>query len=163
MLIQVIKAFRLVLVVFSLAYFMGSAWYFFTKYTSDFSLNQLQGSDDSYTPESFYSAYVEALSDYDSVMAVTYFAFTTLSTIGYGDLHPKTDAERLAAAVIMLVGVVVFSFIMEAFTRIVLTLKAAYRENGDPGELVKWFKVLKRFNSDKPIDSDLRNEIDEFF
>ena len=33
-----------------------------------------------------------------------YWSVATLTTVGYGDLHPETDAERLAAAIIMLLG-----------------------------------------------------------
>jgi len=34
-----------------------------------------------------------------------YFTVTTLTTVGYGDLHPTSDASRLFAAVFILVGV----------------------------------------------------------
>jgi hypothetical protein len=85
---------------------------------------------------------LEGQSNYNSVISVTYYTLTTLATVGYGDLHPKSDLERMVASAIMLIGVVVFSFIMSNFTEIVLTWKAAYLENGDPGSLVQWFKVL---------------------
>ena len=34
-----------------------------------------------------------------------YFTVSTLATIGYGDLHPTTDASRLFAALYILAGV----------------------------------------------------------
>ena len=34
-----------------------------------------------------------------------YFTVTTLATVGYGDLHPTTDAARLFTSVFILVGV----------------------------------------------------------
>jgi len=97
------------------------------------------------------------------VIIVTYYSFTTLSTIGYGDKHPKSDIERMVASLIMLVGVVVFTFIMDSFTKIVLTLKKAYKENGDPAKLTQWFKVIERFKSNGRLDPLLRDEIERFF
>ena len=36
-----------------------------------------------------------------------YFSVVTLSTVGYGDLHPTNDASRLFAAIYILVGVAI--------------------------------------------------------
>ena len=38
----------------------------------------------------------------------TYWALTTLTTVGYGDILPYTDAERLFTIICMLVGVIFF-------------------------------------------------------
>jgi hypothetical protein len=42
-----------------------------------------------------------------------YFSTTTLTTIGYGDLHPTTDASRLVDVVYMIFGVIT---VLSAFT-----------------------------------------------
>lgn len=34
-----------------------------------------------------------------------YFTVTTLATVGYGDLHPTTDASRLFTSLFILIGV----------------------------------------------------------
>ena len=47
-----------------------------------------------------------------------YFAFTTLSTIGFGDFHPRSDSERLVVALIFLFGVAIFSYVMGNFQEI---------------------------------------------
>ena len=44
-----------------------------------------------------------------------YYAFTSLSTVGFGDFHPRSDAERLTCALILLLGVACFSYIMGNF------------------------------------------------
>ena len=36
-----------------------------------------------------------------------YFSVVTLSTVGYGDLHPTSDASRLFTALYILVGVAI--------------------------------------------------------
>jgi len=44
-----------------------------------------------------------------------YFALTTLSTVGYGDLFPVSSVEMVFSVIVMLLGVAFFSFIMGAF------------------------------------------------
>ena len=44
-------------------------------------------------------------------MAV-YFAFTSLSTVGLGDLHPRNDIERPIGALVLFFGVAIFSMYM---------------------------------------------------
>jgi hypothetical protein len=46
------------------------------------------------------------------VIVSMYFAFTTLTTIGLGDLYPVSDIERLVGAFLLLIGVATFSIIM---------------------------------------------------
>ena len=41
-----------------------------------------------------------------------YFALTMLSTVGYGDLHPISDLEMIIAVVCMMIGVAIFSVVM---------------------------------------------------
>ena len=50
----------------------------------------------------------------------TYFAFTTLSTVGFGDLHPKSDLERVFCVVILVMGVSIFSIFLGDFQEIIL-------------------------------------------
>jgi len=40
-----------------------------------------------------------------------YFALTSLSTTGFGDYYPITNAERIAGAFILLCGVLQFSYL----------------------------------------------------
>lgn len=49
---------------------------------------------------------------------VMYWAFTTLSTVGFGDYNPRSDGERLMCAFFMLFGVAIFSYIMGIFIEI---------------------------------------------
>lgn len=39
-----------------------------------------------------------------------------LSTVGYGDLYPISNSEKIVSVFCMMVGVAVFSVIMEQFT-----------------------------------------------
>ena len=52
------------------------------------------------------------MSTSDQIITSLYFALTTLSTVGYGDLFPVSQIERVFAVIVMLLGVAFFSFIM---------------------------------------------------
>ena len=82
---------------------------------------------------------------------MSYFSFTTLSTVGFGDFYAVGNGERLLMVCIMLLGIMCFSYIMGLFTEILntfLTLNASLDE-GD--ELAMFIGVLNRFNN-KPIN-----------
>ena len=38
-----------------------------------------------------------------------YFSFTTLSTVGFGDVRPYSDVERLITIIVLVAGVSIFS------------------------------------------------------
>ena len=43
-------------------------------------------------------------------LTASYFAFTTLSTVGFGDYYPVSDIERFCGAFVLLFGVATFSY-----------------------------------------------------
>lgn len=45
-----------------------------------------------------------------------YFAFTSLTTVGLGDLAPKSDSERIIGSAMIFCGVVLFAYILAIFT-----------------------------------------------
>ena len=55
----------------------------------------------------------------ENVILVIYYAFTSLSTVGFGDFHPRGNFERVACALILMLGVSVFSAVMGIFIEIV--------------------------------------------
>ena len=59
---------------------------------------------------------------YMLIEQLMYFAFTTLSTVGFGDFYPQSDSERLFACVILVFGVAIFSYIMGNFIEILTEL-----------------------------------------
>jgi hypothetical protein len=56
------------------------------------------------------------------VIAV-YFAFTSLSTVGFGDYCPRSDLERLLGSIMLLFGVSIFSMAMGRFIEMVEQIK----------------------------------------
>ena len=53
------------------------------------------------------------------MIAVTYYAFTSLSTVGLGDMHPITNQERVLGVFILLFGVLTTSFVMENLSHMI--------------------------------------------
>ena len=76
---------------------------------------------------------------------------TTLASVGYGDMRPISNSERLITALIFLVGVAAFSFIMGNFIDMLMEFKTVAAENEDHSGLSKFFSLLARFNSGHPL------------
>jgi hypothetical protein len=114
-----LKTFKLVIILTGCSYFTGIIWYIFCDLTSLL----MQGNVDPYDPihpGNFFIGYeLEEQSKDRITIILTYFSFTTLSTIGLGDYHPKSDYERIFCAIIMMTGVIVFSTIMSIFLGII--------------------------------------------
>ena len=84
-------------------YFLGCFWYLI--------------SSDSYSDTSDATWQTEFDLDSYSVLnrlvVSCYYAITMLSTVGYGDMYPISNVEKIVAVFCMMIGVAVFSVIME--------------------------------------------------
>jgi len=92
-----------------------------------------------------------------------YFAFTSLSTVGFGDFHPRSNAERLFGAFILLFGVAIFSYIMGNFIEILQQFKKFHEDLEDGENLMKFFGTLKKFNNQEHIKLELKQKIENHF
>jgi len=98
----IFRVLRLIVTILILSYFLGTLWFIFSKRTTF--------SPDDFT---FYNYYgLEDRDDSENLIIVVYFAFTTLSTVGFGDYNPKSEPERILTTFILLIGVACFSYIM---------------------------------------------------
>ena len=89
------------------------------------------------------------------LLTVFYFSFTSLTTVGFGDYHPQSDAERLITIFILMFGVAIFSYIMGIFIGILMTMKEFNQEIDEGDLLYKFFGLIQRFNHGKPIEPQL--------
>ena len=94
---------------------------------------------------------------------ITYFSFTSLSTVGFGDIKPLSDFERILGAIILLFGVSVFSLIMNNFKEILDRFNNLNADLEDGDNLTKFFGLLQRFNEGKTIDEKFQRRIELFF
>lgn len=137
------RIFRLVIIASLITYMIGCAWWAISKtlnnakdvankdtFVTRFGLNRLyRGSLDCEQLECYLDSddvderckqeWIDAngcIIDYRAQMViVSYFALTTLSTVGYGDYYPISTNEMIIAIFFMLGGIAFFSYIMNSF------------------------------------------------
>lgn len=117
LLVNIYRVFKLILTAILITYFLGCLWYFLS---------------DKFNPEDEYPTFVKHFilyaddgvtplnpTKYEKFITSCYFIITTLATIGYGDLYPKSNLEKIADMFIMICGVAFFSYIMGSFIAII--------------------------------------------
>ena len=62
---------------------------------------------------------LESKSPSDITISMIYFMFTSLSTVGLGDFHPKNSIERVFGIVLLFFGVLITSYIMGNFSKMI--------------------------------------------
>ena len=97
------------------------------------------------------------------VLIAVYFSLTSLSTIGFGDFHPRADSERIFCAIILVLGVMIFSYIMGNFISMIESYKLLNEELGEDDKLSQFFGLMKKYNKNKEIDIEIRKKIEEYF
>ena len=94
---------------------------------------------------------------------MTYFMFTSLSTVGFGDYHPRSTPERIVVAFILLFGVAIQSYIMGNFADILAEFKD-YNDELEEGDMfTKFFGTLVKFNGQKKLDLNFQRQLEEYF
>lgn len=86
-----------------------------------------------------------------------------MSTVGLGDLHARSDYERIFLAFIFLFGVLVFSIIMSNFSEILEKVAEINADLDEGDELTRFFGLLKKFNGGRNINDPLKQKIEKFF
>lgn len=95
------------------------------------------------------------MSQQTQMLTVIYWAFTTLSTVGFGDLSARSEFERVVCAFVFLFGVSVFSYILGILMGILSEITLFNADIGDGDGLAAFFKLMQRFNNDRPINNRL--------
>lgn len=88
-----------------------------------------------------------------------YYAFTSLSTVGFGDFHPKSNFERIICSVILLFGVMIFSYIIGVFNKMVDDFKSMQAENENEYKLFNFFEIMKKFNNGKNMPEEFMTKM----
>jgi hypothetical protein len=83
-------------------------------------------------------------------IAALYWTFTTITTVGYGDLIPQATVERLYAIFAMIFGTGLFGYIISTITTI---LQESYQGNV---LMQAKFKALGVFMTEKNLPFDLQ-------
>lgn len=87
------------------------------------------------------------------VVAV-YFVMTTISTVGYGDILPRTTPETIVLIFIQITGVIFHAFITSNLVKLLI----------DPlsSDFIMHYKVSQDFLRFKKVDRSLRREVRHF-
>ena len=117
-----VRMIKLLLVVLFFAHFACCAWYYIGTEFAD---------EDG--GEGWVAAYGD--SQANMYMVSLYWAITTLTTVGYGDIGPKTNGEMIFTIVMMLIGCSLFAYVTAALASIVQSqddANQAYRKKMSP-------------------------------
>lgn len=89
------------------------------------------------------------------MVLLMYFAYTTLSTVGFGDFNPRSDAERLLCILILMLGVGIFGLILGNFQEILSKFQSLDDDFEDEDNLNMFFDTIKkRYNHGIDYDDD---------
>lgn len=89
---------------------------------------------------------IEEKAHKESLVIAMYFAFTSLSTVGFGDYHPRGNIERIFGAFMLLFGVAIFSYILGIFREIIEEVGTFNADLDDGDNLARFFGVMRHFN-----------------
>ena len=83
-------------------------------------------------------------SEFQFYLICVYWVITTLTTVGYGDIGPQNYAERIAAWMVMIFGVFVYSYIIGAVSGLVSSLNASKNQLNKKYEVLN--KIAEKYN-----------------
>ncbi len=86
-----------------------------------------------------------------------YWAFTTLTTVGYGDISARTSAQMLFASGVQVLGVAVFGFVLSNVASLIARMDAAREHHMDSVERIENFMRSNR------IPQALRSEVRTYY
>lgn len=114
---------------------------------------------DNFPPDSWVVALeIENASVIRQYIYSLYWAVTTMTTIGYGDITPNRDIEYVAATMIMIVGASTYAFIIGNIASLFSNLDSAKIAHKNKIEALTQF--LAYHNVPKPLIFQLRNYYD---
>lgn len=92
-----------------------------------------------------------------------YYTITTISTVGYGDIYPKTPSEIAYVMFVQFIGVMIFAFLTGSITSILMNLNLREKMLSENEIAIdKWFIDLNPLGKSK-FPEALQKNIKEYF
>lgn len=113
-----LKTLFLIVLMLNVSFFFGVIWLIYCEVTERaFNANS---EEDSFITRFLEGSSVGSASKVEVTIKLVYFIFTTLSTVGFGDMSPQAPRERLLGAFLLLFAVLIFSLVMATFSEILV-------------------------------------------
>ena len=146
-----IRIIKLGLIIFNICYFLGTVWFIIAEIQLQNEREYHNGLDHdeflAHNTEIFIDFYqLEDNTPKENTIIGLYYAFTTLSTVGFGDYAPRSNVERAIGSFILISGVAMFSFLMGNFIEILGTWEDLKADFDDGETLAKFFGTVRHFN-----------------
>ena len=141
------KLLKLVLQVTFIAHLLACFWY----YTSSAEEEEVR--------ENWWNQ-IENLADADvndHYVSALYWAFTTMTTVGYGDLTPQTGTERSYSIIVMILGATVFGYIVGNVSQMVGRLDVGAVRQREQMDHIKNYMI------EQDLPRKMRFRIERFF
>ena len=138
------ELFKLVLQVTFIAHMFGCFFFFVSVQTTP-------------VEESWYARIADAETIGDQYVAALYWAFTTMTTVGYGDITAESVAEKWYSIVIMMLGATVFGYILANIATLMGQLNA--REAKVTQNICATDEFLSEKNIGKVLQKNIKTHI----
>ena len=149
-----LKILRIILMILNVSYFTGIIWILYCDIVEQiFYPHQEEPDEDDhlrflgedemrdYGHENNFLDHFEIYeySQVKQMLIPMYYAFTSLSTVGFGDFHPQNNGERILCSIILLFGVMIFSYVMGVFIEMISKFETFNTDLAAEDELSKFF------------------------
>ena len=113
-----VKTLKLIVIMITMTLFVAFFWFIFCDIRLTLGSLMLIDEEDQLNFIEYNG--LEGNDIYQQCLTFIYFSFTTLSTVGFGDYHPRTNIERFLGAFILLSGVTITSYITESLSSMIV-------------------------------------------
>lgn len=140
-----------------MSHFLGCFWFFVSSH-GDPDANQCESGLLECNPALLGTTWWEEINikpdnKFDQYIASLYWAFTTMTTVGYGDIHPRSDRERVYAIVAMIFGATMFGYIIGSIAAL------AGQERGIEALTKKKLSLVRHFCQEQRVSENKVREV----
>eukprot|EP01135_Chromosphaera_perkinsii_P004900 Nk52_evm5s304 gene=Nk52_evmTU5s304 len=100
---------------------------------------------------------LETSSTFHSYVISLYWTFTTLTSVGYGDIIGPTDTERALSIVVMISGIVFYGLVIGSIAG------ALANAGKQRARYVEKLSAIKGFMKDQKLDSNLQKRVSNYY